>query len=292
MNFDLDKMHKFPPESRFFDLNEIWYFTNRWVVRFLCPLPVTANQITFLSLVFGLISAGFYFSGATNALIWGAVFLYIKIYLDNVDGNLARVRGEVSRLGRFLDSLTDFIVTFLVYAGVTYHLVQETGQQWFWVLGLIALVSGLMHCTFFVFYLVKYAGTVGTYSKNRVHERVTEEDEANAESDQLLKWELFLQRLHGWIYGWQDTSAQKLDDLSRRFAGIEHPHHTQWYADKKFLSLSSPLCLCTNNMVLVIFSLFNAVESGLWVVAVLGNCFLFSLQTWKIFRGRRFALSV
>ncbi len=271
MNFDLDKMNKFPPGARFFDFNEIWYFTNRSVVRFLCPLPVTANQITFLSLLTGLISAGFYFSGLSNALVWGAVFLYIKIYLDNVDGNLARVRGEVSRLGRFFDSLTDFSVTFLVYAGVTYHLVQETGQQWFWALGLVALASGLMHCSFFVFYLVKYAGTVGTYSANRVHEKVTEEDEANAENDPILKWELFLQRLHVWIYGWQDTSVQKLDGLSRRLAGIKHPSNAKWYADKKFLSLSSPLCLCTNNMVLVIFSLFNAVENGLWLPLVVNN---------------------
>ena len=292
MNFDLNKMHKFPPESRFFDLNEIWYFSNRWMVRFLCPLPVTANQITFLSLLTGLISAGFYFSGLTNALIWGAVFLYIKIYLDNVDGNLARVRGEVSRLGRFFDSLTDFVVTCLVYAGVTYHLVQETGQQWFWGLGLVALVSGLMHCSFFVFYLVNYAGTVGTYSDNRVHEQVTQEDKAKAVNDPMLKWELFLQRLHGWIYGWQDTSVQKLDDLSRRLAGVKDANNTQWYADKNFLSLSSPLCLCTNNMVLVIFSLLNAVESGLWLVAVLANVFLLSLLGWKIFRTCRFAVSV
>ena len=292
MNFDLDKMNKFPSGARFFDINEIWYFSNRWVVRFLCPLPVTANQITFLSLVTGLISAGFYFSGSANALVWGAVFLYIKIYLDNVDGNLARVRGEVSRLGRFFDSLTDFSVTFLVYAGVTYHLVQETGQQWVWGLGLFALVSGLMHCSFFVFYLVNYAGTVGTYSANRVHEQVTEEDEAKAEDDKILKWELFLQKVHVWIYGWQDTSIQKLDGFSRRLADVDHPENVQWYSDKKFLTLSSPLCLCTNNMVLVIFSLFNALEAGLWLVAGIGNVFLFGLLGWKMFRARSLAQSV
>jgi phosphatidylglycerophosphate synthase len=292
MSFDLEKMHKFPPEFRFFDLNEIWYFSNRWTVRFLCPLPVTANQITFLSLLFGLLSAGFYFSGSTNALIWGAVFLYIKIYLDNVDGNLARVRGEVSRLGRFFDSLTDFIVTFLVYAGLTYYLVQATGQSWYWALGLAALLSGLMHCSFFVFYLVNYAGRVGTYSKNRVHEQVTDEDEADADNDPTRKWELFLQRLHVWIYGWQDTAMQKLDDLSRRSARVDHAGNAKWYADKKFLSLSSPLCLCTNNMVLVIFSLCNAVESGLWLVAVIGNGYLFGLLAWKIFRTRHVSASV
>jgi uncharacterized membrane protein YjgN (DUF898 family) len=91
------------------------------------------------------------------------------------------------------------------------------------------------------------------------------------------------------IYGWQDTLVQKLDDLSRRLAGCEQTN--KWYADKKFLSWSSPLCLCTNNMILVIFSLFNAVESGLWFVAALGNIFLIALLTWKIVRSRRFVTS-
>ena len=103
MAFDAEKMNKLPPGDRFFDLNDLWYFSNRWVVRFLYPLPVSANQITVLSLVVGLVSAAFYCSASDYALILGAVFLYGKIYLDNVDGNLARARGAVSRWGRFLD---------------------------------------------------------------------------------------------------------------------------------------------------------------------------------------------
>ena len=59
MSFDIEKMNKLPVEARFFDVNEIWYFMNRWVVRLLYPTSVTPNQITVLSLVFGLASAGF-----------------------------------------------------------------------------------------------------------------------------------------------------------------------------------------------------------------------------------------
>ena len=31
MSFDIEKMNKLPAEARFFDVNEIWYFMNRWV---------------------------------------------------------------------------------------------------------------------------------------------------------------------------------------------------------------------------------------------------------------------
>ena len=100
MSFNFEKMNKLPREAQFFDVNKLWYFFNGWLVRILYPTPITPNQITFLSLVLGLLSAGFYVSGKTDALAWGAGFLYGKVILDNVDGNLARARGASSRWRR------------------------------------------------------------------------------------------------------------------------------------------------------------------------------------------------
>jgi len=113
MSFDIERMNKLPPEARFLDINDFWCFPNRWVVKSLYPLSITPTQITILSLVAGLVSVCCYMIDSSVGLMWGALFLYLKIFLDNVDGNLARVKGEVSRLGRFLDSLIDFIVSFL-----------------------------------------------------------------------------------------------------------------------------------------------------------------------------------
>ena len=119
MSFDIERMNKLPPEARFFDVNDLWYFPNRWVIRFLYPSPITPIQITLVSLLAGFVSAGCYTIDSNAGLMWGALFLYLKIFLDNVDGNLARIRGEVSRLGRFLDSLIDFVISFLVYLVLT-----------------------------------------------------------------------------------------------------------------------------------------------------------------------------
>ena len=141
MSFDVERMNKLPLEARFLDINDLWYLPNRWVVRFLYPLPVTPTQVTIASLFAGLVSVGCYMMNSSAGLMWGALFLYLKIFLDNVDGNLARVRGEASRLGRFLDSLTDFIVSSLVYLVLTSRLVSETGNSLYWLLGVLALVA-------------------------------------------------------------------------------------------------------------------------------------------------------
>ena len=58
MSLDIKKMNKLPPEAQFFDMNKVWYFFNGWVVGMLYRTPITPNQITFLSLVFGLSQGG------------------------------------------------------------------------------------------------------------------------------------------------------------------------------------------------------------------------------------------
>ena len=288
MDLDIEKMNKLPAEEQFFDVNEIWYFMNSWVVRLLYPTSITPNQITFLSLIFGLASAGFYVSGIPDALVWGAIFLYGKVFLDNVDGNLARVRGTTSRFGRFLDSLADFLVTVLVYIAVTMYLVRTTGVQEYWILGLLGLLFCFMQSTFFVFYLVNYTSLVGSYEKNRVNESVTEEDKRQAEEGQTDPWGLRLQTLFVWAYGWQDEAVEKLDAMCKRLSHVSDTEEAlrSWYSDKRFLAWVSPLCLCTNNVMLVFFSLLGQLELFMILLVSFMNIYSLGLLSWKIFKQR------
>jgi phosphatidylglycerophosphate synthase len=279
MAFDIEKMNKLPREARFFDVNGLWYFYNGSIVRMLYSTPITPNQITVFSFFVGLLSVGFYVSGRSDSLLWGALFLYGKVLLDNIDGNLARIRGTSSRLGRFLDSLTDFLVTVMVYIGISFYLVQTTGDNGFWFLGLFGLLACFMQSTFFVFYLVSYTSRVGSYDKNRVDESITEEDLASAEQNQ---WNLRLQKIFTWSYGWQDRLIERLDFVSRKLAGVPEKEETAWYGDRCFLTAISPLCLCTNNVMLVIFSLVGQVELFLILLISLMNFYGIGLLIWKI----------
>lgn len=284
MPLNEEKMHKLPKKCRFFDINELWSFSHRWAVRRLYPLPVTANQVTFLSLVMGLLSAWFYLSEGAHALVWGAVFLYAKIYLDNIDGNLARVRGEVSRFGRFFDSFVDFVVTVAVYTAITWRLAGDSGGLSPWFLGLAAMLSCFIHCSYFVFYLVNYTAIAGSYEHNRPDESFTEEDRTAYEKEKRSVY--LLQQFHILAYGWQDRLVAGLDGLSRRLAGWSDTPESRnaWYSDKRFLALAGPLCLCTNNMALVVFSLFDALGFCFMLIVGLGNVYLAGLMIWKIVR--------
>ena len=279
MAFDIEKMNKLPREARFFDVNGLWYFYNGWMVRMLYSTPITPNQITVLSFFVGLLSMGFYVSGRSDSLVWGAIFLYGKVLLDNIDGNLARVRGTSSRVGRFLDSLTDFLVTVMIYIGISFYLVRTTEDNGFWFLGLFGLLTCFMQSTFFVFYLVSYTSRVGSYDKNRVDESITEEDQTSAEEN---GWSLRLQKFFIWGYGWQDRLIERLDFLSRKLAGVSEREKASWYRDRSFLTAISPLCLCTNNVMLAIFSLIGQVELFLILLISVMNFYGIGLLIWKI----------
>ncbi|QPJ65152.1 MAG: CDP-alcohol phosphatidyltransferase family protein [Candidatus Nitrohelix vancouverensis] len=272
-------MNKLPPEDRFFDVNDLWYFWNVWVVRILYRAPVTANQITGLTLVLGLASAACFLWDDPNALLWAGALLYGKIFFDNVDGNLARARKEETRLGRFFDSLTDFLSSVLVYLAAAWRLYDSTGQ-WEWLaLGAFALVSCLLQCSYFVFYLVQYTSISGSYRKNRVDESVTKADIRAVEAG-ASPFILFLQRMHVFFYGWQDKSILWLDRVVRSRVGAQEGD-PDWYQDKRFMTLVSPLCVCTCNMVLVVFALADRLDLLFLVYAPLSIVYWFGLIVWQ-----------
>jgi len=281
MSFDVQKMNKLPLEDRFFDVNDLWYFWNVWMVRLLYPTRITANQVTGLSLVMGVLSAISFIWGGESSHLWAGFFLYLKILLDNVDGNLARVRGEESRLGRFFDSLTDFTVSLLVYFSAMFRLVMDTGE-WGWVfLALAALLSSYLHCSYFVYYLVKYTDQCGTYTKNRADESVTRKDIEKGKRDDASRFILKMQVLHSMIYGWQDRAIASLD---RHFRSRSAVSNGIWYEDKCFMTWASPLCACTNNMMFVIFALADRVDVFFGLVVVFGNAYWAVLIAWKNLR--------
>lgn len=82
-------------------------------------MGVTANTLTFLSLLAGLAFCPLFFYSKLFAL----AMLALHIFLDGLDGPLARHTGKASRKGSFTDTMSDQIViagttVTLVYAGV------------------------------------------------------------------------------------------------------------------------------------------------------------------------------
>jgi phosphatidylglycerophosphate synthase len=92
----------------------------RLLVKLLAPLPITPNQVTILSGVAGL-AAGILIGFGSPARVWlvplGGAVLFLSILLDCADGQLARLRGTSSMVGRALDGYVDVVPTAAAFVG-------------------------------------------------------------------------------------------------------------------------------------------------------------------------------
>ena len=117
-----------------------WRFSMR-ITRFLShrSLAVTPNHVTILAIVVGLAATMVARRGTYAAFAVAGVMLQINSILDSVDGELARLRFQYSKVGQWLDNLSDDIVdnAFLAVVGHT------LGGVWCW-LGIGAAAARLL----------------------------------------------------------------------------------------------------------------------------------------------------
>ena len=90
----------------------------------------TPNQVTLLSFAIGLYSAYSFSRGTFLSILLGAFLLQLSIIVDCVDGELARYTRKFSKLGAWLDAVTDRVKEYLVFLGLAYGASLEGRDLW------------------------------------------------------------------------------------------------------------------------------------------------------------------
>ncbi|UXI81357.1 MULTISPECIES: CDP-alcohol phosphatidyltransferase family protein [Streptomyces] len=70
---------------------------------------ITPNRVTWAALFIGLASAGFFLLGDSRSLLIGALLYHLSFILDCIDGKLARLKGNGTVFGGWLDYVFDRI---------------------------------------------------------------------------------------------------------------------------------------------------------------------------------------
>jgi phosphatidylglycerophosphate synthase len=90
----------------------------RPLVRLLLPTRVAPNHVTVVSLVCGILAGLLAAFGGVGGAAAGGVVLWLGQALDCLDGEIARLRVEGSKLGEWLDSLADDVSTLAMLLGL------------------------------------------------------------------------------------------------------------------------------------------------------------------------------
>ena len=98
----------------------------------------TPNQVTLISFAIGLYSAFCFTKGTFSQTLLGAVLLQLSIIVDCVDGELARYTRKFSKLGAWLDAVTDRVKEYMVFLGLATG-AEKSGQD-LWIPALVMML--------------------------------------------------------------------------------------------------------------------------------------------------------
>jgi CDP-diacylglycerol--glycerol-3-phosphate 3-phosphatidyltransferase len=107
----------------FTDYLRLWF---KWVLDplggFFNRLGLTPNMMTMLGLLGNTVGALFL---ARGEMLTGGLFVLLMTPIDALDGTMARLRGESSDFGAFVDSVSDRYSELIIYGGLLYHFLTQ-----------------------------------------------------------------------------------------------------------------------------------------------------------------------
>ncbi len=99
------------------------------ISRQLIKTPITPNMVSLFTLGLSLVAGAFFaFGGYWNCLIGALLGVWGSI-LDGCDGEVARLKLQVSDFGCWLDTICDYLYYFVTFAGVTIGVVRSKGDS-------------------------------------------------------------------------------------------------------------------------------------------------------------------
>jgi CDP-diacylglycerol--glycerol-3-phosphate 3-phosphatidyltransferase len=107
------------------------------VAAFFNHLGIYPNTMTILGLAGNIVGALFISQGKMTI---GGLFVLAMGPVDALDGTMARLRGEPTTFGAFVDSVTDRYSELVIYGALLYYFMQQS--DWLSAVAVFAAASG------------------------------------------------------------------------------------------------------------------------------------------------------
>jgi phosphatidylglycerophosphate synthase len=115
-----------------------------YVTKVLLYTPISANQVTTIMLLTGIVASFLFSYGIYIYSIIGSLLLQFFFILDCVDGEIARYRRTYSNLGVYIDRISHNITDSIIYIGITYGLYTRYHDPIIFAFGYSAAISILL----------------------------------------------------------------------------------------------------------------------------------------------------
>ena len=244
-------------------------------VKLIYNTSITPNQISIVALFFGIMSGVLYGFAEYKFLVLASLSFFICNTLDCMDGQLARLKKNGTKIGRVIDGFIDYLTSISVFLGLGIAMSFITGNAGYsWLLTIAAGVSKAMQNMFFDQYRNLYLEHV--YQKASGLDDEIEEYSAEKERLKNIKggyFEKFLISLYLSYSGFQKNTSKhvKLNVTPEVYKSD----------NKLLIRLWSWIGSTTHMVALIVFSLLNRIDLYLILTVTLGNFIFILLLLWQ-----------
>jgi len=114
---------------------------------------ITANQVSFLTILIGFFSGFFFIFGKYEYSLVGAILFQLTYFVDCCDGDIARFRNACHPKGHYYGRLSHILIDSFVFLGIGIGLFKELGNIIYLYLVILITTS---HMLFSVFVAEKF----------------------------------------------------------------------------------------------------------------------------------------
>lgn len=240
-------------------------------VRLVYKSPLTPNGVTFMSLLSGLVSAYEFAQGTVSGMAWGGIWYAIANVLDCSDGQLARLQGSGTPLGRLVDGVVDWIISIAIFAGLAIGMVGSTGDTTIWYLVTAAAITSAVHAFFFDLYQQQFISIVRGQQNFVDRELEKIRQQASGSGGGMFK-QLFLSIYIKYLEAQSNSRSAKVP---------AYPPDLYRSTNKNVMRFWTLLGPTTNRSLLIIAGLLNNASIFLWPVITIGNIVLVIALMWQ-----------
>ncbi len=207
------------------------------LTRLLYPTPITPNAVTLMSIACGLIAGVSLVTAYPWHLQMAGFAIFLSAIFDCADGQLARLRGTSSSLGRMLDGAADFVVVGCAVGGGLYWVAVKYQHSpslaaLLVVLGVATAVTGSFHTAMYDhFKNVFLRFTVPGFSDGEDHE-TAQQRRAGAPRSRVtaIVWPIYLfylasqEKVVQSFDPYTFSSISRMPEYDSRYAAIYRRH--------------------------------------------------------------------
>jgi len=115
------------------------------ITRYLLRTDITPNHVSFFSFILAMVGALFFFLGGYSNLVIGALLAQAASVIDGCDGEIARLKFQVTEFGGWFDAVLDRYADAFLLFGLTYHVYITNRDISTLFIGFLAIIGTFMN---------------------------------------------------------------------------------------------------------------------------------------------------